>query len=127
MAGLWVLGAVVILWCLVSMVLAFLAWRRVGWARVTLVVSAAVAGVVSLIAFPVGLLSAVAAFTTVALLFTGGANDWYRGSGTTTGGYGGYPPQGPPTYPGPTYPGPSYPAPRPEDRAEDEKPPKNVW
>lgn len=122
MAGLWVLGVVVLLWCLISMVLAFLAWRRVGWARVTLAVSAGVAAVISLIAFPVGLLSAVAAVVTVVLLFTGGANEWYRGAGTTTGGYGSWPP-GPPSYPGPS----SYPAPRPEDRAEDEKPPKNVW
>jgi hypothetical protein len=96
---------------------------------VVLAVSAGVAGIVSLVAFPVGLLNAVAAFTTLALLFTGGANDWFRGSATTGGGQGTWPPQGPPSYPGSTpYPGaPTYPAPRPEDRAEDEKPPKNVW
>ncbi len=113
MAALWVLGVVVIFWSLVAMVLAFLAYRGAGWARITLAVSAGVAGIAALVAFPVGLVHAAAAFTTVALLFSGGANGWYAGRGPAApypGATHGPPPSGPPSGP-----------------PEQDKPPKNVW
>ncbi|MGZ4503497.1 MAG: hypothetical protein ACXVW3_06370 [Nocardioidaceae bacterium] len=74
---LWVTVAVTIFWCLCAMVLAVLAFRGVAWARVPLAVSAGMAGVVSLLAFPVGLVHVVAAVATVVLLFAGGAEHWF--------------------------------------------------
>lgn len=118
-AGLWVFCALVVFWSLVSMVLAFLAYRRIGWARVTLAVSAVVAGLVSFVAFPAGVLHTVAAFATVGLLFSGGANAWYAGQAGT-------PPPGPPYggWPPPQQPQPPQPQAGPP---EQPKPPKNVW
>jgi hypothetical protein len=109
LAVLWVMSAVAIVWSLAAMVLAFLVVRRQNWARITLVVSAAVTALVSVAAFPVGLPTLVAAVATIALLFTGGANAWFSRSG---GGYpvwdrtGQQPPYSPPEQP---------------------EPPKNVW
>jgi hypothetical protein len=76
-AALWVLGTLAVFWSVAAMVLAWLAYRRVSWARITLVVSAVISGLLSLVAFPVGLLNALGAFAVVVLLFVGGANDWY--------------------------------------------------
>jgi hypothetical protein len=108
MAALWLFGVVVIFWSLAAMVLAFFAYRRMTWARVTLVVSAVIAALFSLVAFPVGLLHTAASVATAWLLLRGDVGRWYAGreQGPT---YGPVPPAGP------------APAPRPE------KPPKNVW
>ena len=78
---LWVMSAIVIFWAIAAMALAVLAFRRVNAGRIGLVVSAAIAGVVCLAAFPVGWPHAIAAFTTLALLLRGGANEWYAGDG----------------------------------------------
>jgi hypothetical protein len=93
-AAMWVVSAIVLIWCIASAALAVFAFRRQNWARITLVVSAAIAGLFSLVTFPVGLLHTMAAGATVALLFTGGANRWYS---RKPGGYPSYqyPPYGP--------------------------------
>jgi hypothetical protein len=81
-AGLWVMGAIALFWGLAAMVLAWFAYRRANWARITLVVSAGFTILFSLLTFPVGLLHTLGAGAVIALLFTGGANEWYgRGSG----------------------------------------------
>ena len=81
----WVLSAVSIVWSLGAMALAALAFRRVEVARVTLVVSAIVAGLVCLAAVPVGWPGAVAAFTTVTLLSRRSTRDWFAGRGLPSG------------------------------------------
>ena len=88
-AGMWVVSAVSIFWCICAVVLAVFAYRRANWARITLVVSAATAALLSIAAFPAGLLNMLAAGATVALLFLGGANQWYSGK---SAGYPPYPP-----------------------------------
>lgn len=91
-AVLWVLSAICLFWCVASAVLAFLAYHRVSWARIALVVSAAMAALFSLaaVASLVSALNLIAAGATVVLLFTGGANEWYSRKG---GGYPSYPQQ----------------------------------
>ncbi len=136
LALLWLMSAVIIVWCLAAMVLAFFAYRRANWARITLVVSAAMALLLSLAAFPLGILHVLLTGAVIALLFVGGANAWY--SHKDGGGgfpyypsgpqqYGqppyGQPPSGPQQYGQPPYGGQPGQPPR-----EDEKdPPKNVW
>lgn len=92
-ALLWVTSAVLLFWCLAAMVLAFLAYRRQNWARITLVISAATTLVFSLAALPFSLLNMIGAGATIVLLFTGGANQWFS---RRTGGYPSYPQQYPP-------------------------------
>jgi hypothetical protein len=81
----WVLSAVAIVWSLGAMALAALVFRRVEIARVALVVSGIVAGLVCLAAVPVGWPGAVAAFTTVALLSRRPTRDWFAGRGLPSG------------------------------------------
>lgn len=81
-AALWVISAVLIFWCLAAMVLALLAFRRQNWARIVLVVSAAISILLGLVAFPFDVLHLIAAGAVIALLFTGGANRWYSRSAT---------------------------------------------
>jgi hypothetical protein len=80
-AALWLLGAIALIWGVVAMVLAWFAYRRANWARITLVVSAGMTALFSLVAFPVGLLHTLGSIAVVALLFTGGANEWYARRG----------------------------------------------
>ncbi len=77
LAAVWVVSAVAVFWSVAAVTLAFLAFRRLGWARVLLAVSAGMTCLVSLLAFPVGLLMLLPAGAVLVLLFTGGANDWY--------------------------------------------------
>jgi hypothetical protein len=49
-AGVHVMTAIVVVWCVAAIVLAVLAFRRVGWARVALAVCTGAAGLVSLAA-----------------------------------------------------------------------------
>ncbi len=120
LAVLWVMSAVSIFWSVSAFTLAVLVYRRVGWARVALVVSAAAAMLVSLLAFPFGLLHGVAAATTFALLLGKRSAAWFarRPVSPTPSGpsaSGGPGPGGPggPAYPGepdgrpgaPAYPG----------------------
>ncbi len=100
---LWVLSAVSIFWALSAMALAVLAFRRVSSARIALVVSAGLAGVVSLFVVPFGWLHAVAAFSCMALLLRRSSSQWYAGQDQPLAGP--RPPQppqqGPPTQPPP--------------------------
>lgn len=77
LAVLWVLSAVSIFWSVSAFALAVLVFRRVGWARIVLVVSAAAAMLVSLLAFPFGLLHGLAAATTFALLLGRKSAAWF--------------------------------------------------
>jgi hypothetical protein len=97
LAVVWVVSAVAIFWSVCAVILAVLAFRRVGWARIGLVVSAAMTMLFSLGALPASLLLVVPAAATVVLLFTGGANAWYSRRPRSFG-----PPPGPPAggYPG---------------------------
>lgn len=146
--ALWVIVVVVLFWGGSAMVLAWFAYRRASWARIALVVSASFALLISLAAFPVGLLHALGAGAVIALLFLGGANEWFAGRSGDQGFPGAfqpYPgPSGQEQYPGPQgrpeYPGPQdrqqSPGPRdePQDGPEDttgrdrkDEPPSNVW
>jgi hypothetical protein len=75
--------ALFLLWSLIAAILAVLVLRRSNAARITLVVSSAVTALFSL--FAIGsLVSAVpllAAIAVIVMLFTGGANDWFRSKG----------------------------------------------
>lgn len=90
LAVLWVMSAVSIFWSVSAFALAILVFRRVSWARVALVVSAAAAMLVSLLAFPFGLLHGLAAATTFALLLGKRSTSWFarRPLSTTSGPYG---------------------------------------
>ena len=72
---------VVIVWCLIACVLAMFVLRRSNAARITLVVSAVVAGLLSLLGIGsvVSAIPLLACLATVVLLFTGGAGDWFAG------------------------------------------------
>ncbi|HEX4976628.1 MAG TPA: hypothetical protein VFV40_02070 [Nocardioides sp.] len=147
LAVLWVMSAVSIFWSVSAFTLAVLAFRRVAWARVALVVSAAAAMLVSLLAFPFGLLHGMAAATTFALLLGKRSAAWFAHRPLTTtppggpgsGGYGG-PGGGEPARPDPsTYPDPPdgsheqpapppYQQPAPPPYQQPGKPPKPpVW
>jgi hypothetical protein len=70
---------VVAVWCLIACILAVFAMRRSNSARILLIISAVVAGLLSLLGIK-SVVSAVpflACLTVVICLFTGGANDWY--------------------------------------------------
>ncbi len=101
LAAVWVVSAVAVFWSVAALALAFLAFRRLGWARVLLAVSAGMTCLVSLIAFPAGLLMLLPAGAVLVLLFTGGANDWYarrsRPTPPPNGPYGGGGPGAPST------------------------------
>ena len=71
------------LWCIIACILAIFVMRRSNAARITLVVSSSVAALLSLIGIA-SLLSAVtliAAIAVIVLLFTGGANEWFKNKG----------------------------------------------
>ena len=84
LAVLWVMSAVSIFWSVSAFALAVLVFRRVGWARVALVVSAASAMLVSLLAFPFGLVHGLAAATTFALLLGKRSAAWFARRPLTT-------------------------------------------
>jgi hypothetical protein len=79
----WTIVGVTLVWCLLAIVLAVLAFRRSRGGRIGLAVSAALTVLVSLLA----ILSVVAALplllgvAVLVLLFTGGANDWFARRG----------------------------------------------
>ncbi len=76
---LYVVFAAFIIWCALAMVLAGFALRRSNGARIGLVVSSALAGVLSLLAITSGLsvVSLVACVAVIVCLFTGGAGQWF--------------------------------------------------
>ena len=97
----WAVAGTMLVWSLISIVLAILAFRRSNGARIALVVSAVMAALFSLVAI-MSIVSAVTlllAGATVILLFTGGANQWYSRrssdgphSGSQSGAYPGWQP-----------------------------------
>jgi hypothetical protein len=146
-AALWVVGAIALFWAVAAMVLAWFAYRRANWARITLVVSAGITALFSLLslavtAAPILLMQALSSGAVIVLLFVGGANDWYARRAGAQGfpgpfqPYGQQPqqPQQPPQQYGgqqpPQYGGQQGQPGRPEepkrDRGKDE-PPSNVW
>lgn len=70
---------VFVVWSLSAIVLGVLTLKRKSWARVMLVVSAAVTALFSLLGITSGLsaLTLIAAVAVIVLLFTGGANQWF--------------------------------------------------
>lgn len=76
-ALLWVVSAIVIFWCLAAMVLAVLVLKRQNWARIVLVVSAAMSAVLAVFALVAGVPTVLAAIATIILLFVGDANAWF--------------------------------------------------
>lgn len=72
----------VVLWCLAAAVLALLTFRGVGWARVVLIVSASIAGAVSLLGSAMGgfllVLTLIGAVVTVVLLARPEARPWFE-------------------------------------------------
>lgn len=68
-------------WSLGAVVLAWFTWRRHDWARYLLAVSAGLALLIGLIAFPVGLLHQIACAATIAGLFNARARAWFAGRG----------------------------------------------
>ena len=97
LAAVWVVSAIAIFWSVCAVILAVLAFRRVGWARYGLVVSAAMTVLFSLGAVPASLLLMIPAAATVVLLFTGGANAWFARRPRSFGPPPGGPYTGPPT------------------------------
>ncbi len=83
----------IVVWCLVAAVLAIFVLRRSNVARILLVISAAVAGVLALISITSGisLVPLVACLATIVLLFVGGAGDWFKRVPASAGGYPGDP------------------------------------
>ena len=71
------IGGALAVWSVVAIVLAILVLRRSNVARILLVVSSAVAALVSLLAMPLGLPVTTMAITAIVLLFVGGAGDWF--------------------------------------------------
>jgi hypothetical protein len=102
-AALWVMSAIIILWAVIAMVLAFLAFRGHNWARITLAVSCGFTILFSLLGITSGisLVTLIAAIVVLVLLFTGGAGAWFRPQPSypsVPGGYGsapGWPQQSP--------------------------------
>ncbi|HEU4545233.1 MAG TPA: hypothetical protein VFR88_02980, partial [Microlunatus sp.] len=108
-AATWVMGVIVVLWAATAMVLAWFAYRRSNWARIALVVSAALTLIFSVFAMPVGLLHTFGTGAVITLLFVGGAQQWYSRRGGPGGYPGPYQPYGQyggqPTQQGQQYPG----------------------
>lgn len=75
--------AVLAVWCLAAIVLAVLTLRGSNAARITLVVSAVLSALVSLLGLlvVVPLLLTAASIATATLLLTGGVGDWFSASG----------------------------------------------
>ncbi len=71
--------AVLVVWCVVAIVLAVATMRGSNGARITLIVSASVSALVSLLGalVIVPLLLTIASIATVVLLLTGGAGEWF--------------------------------------------------
>ncbi|RYU10767.1 hypothetical protein [Nocardioides iriomotensis] len=77
LSAFWVTVAIFLFWSLAGIVLAVLAWRRVTYGWVLLVVSAAMSALVGFVTFPFGLLVGIPAALTAGLLVSGPARRWY--------------------------------------------------
>ncbi|HET8961511.1 hypothetical protein [Nocardioides sp.] len=85
--GLVAIFGVFLVWCLIACILAVLVLRRSNAARITLVVSASVTAVLSLLGIGSGVsaIFLLAGVAVIVLLFVGGANDWFKGKPRQTG------------------------------------------
>ena len=74
-----VVMAVFMVWCLIAVVTGALSLRRQNWARIVTVISAAMSGLLSLLAIGavVTIVPLMAAIAAIVLYFVGGANEWY--------------------------------------------------
>ena len=81
-----VFGAFIV-WCIIAMALAVFAMRRSNGARIGLVVSAALAAILSLLAIASGTsaISLIGCIAVIVCLFTGGAGPWYAGKSGAAG------------------------------------------
>ena len=77
LSAFWVTVAIFLFWSLAGIVLAVLAWRRVTYGWLLLVVSAAMSALVGFVTFPFGLLVGIPAALTAGLLVSGPARRWY--------------------------------------------------
>lgn len=75
---LWTLGALLVLWSSGAALLAHQVWRGQAWARIALIVSTALAGLVSVLAFPLSLLHLAATAWVVGLLLSPPTRAWFR-------------------------------------------------
>jgi hypothetical protein len=77
----YVMAGFIVLWCLAAIVVAVLVWRRVGWARIVLLVSASACVGLSLLGSVLGafllVFPLVAGVATVALLVRTDARPWF--------------------------------------------------
>lgn len=74
-----VVGSIIFLvWCLATAALAFFTWRRMRLAWVLLVVSAGMAALISILAFPYSLLHLTAIAVTLGALLNRSTRDWFR-------------------------------------------------
>lgn len=73
---------VLLVWALITIVLAAFVLRRSNVARILLVISSGVVALFSLIGIASGIsvVSLIASIATIVLLFTGGAGDWFNGT-----------------------------------------------
>ncbi|WP_148573691.1 hypothetical protein [Nocardioides caldifontis] len=80
LATAWVSVAILLVWSLIAILLAVLAFRRSNVGRVLLTISAAMTALLSLLSIVslVPGITLVMGIATVVLLYTGGANQWYR-------------------------------------------------
>lgn len=75
--ALWTWAVVLVLWCSGALLLVWFTWRGSNGARVALVVSAVMAGVVGVLGFPVSLPHLIACASVVGLLVSAPAKAWF--------------------------------------------------
>lgn len=82
----------IVVWAVIAIVLAVFVLRRSNVARILLVISSAVAAVLSLLGIASGItiVTLLATAATIVLLFVGGANAWFKGEGPGSDQYGSY-------------------------------------
>jgi hypothetical protein len=84
-----IIGVMVVMaiWCLIALVLAIFVLRRSQVARILLVVSASIAGLLSLLAITSGasIVTLAGTIAVIVMLFAGGASDWFRNKHAVSG------------------------------------------
>lgn len=76
--SIWTGSTLLVLWSAGAALLAHFVWRRQAWARITLVVSAVLAALLAVLAFPVSLLHLAATAWVVGILLSPTTRDWFR-------------------------------------------------
>ncbi|HET9499898.1 MAG TPA: hypothetical protein VFO98_06530 [Marmoricola sp.] len=83
--ALWTWAVVLVLWCVAALVLVWFTWRRSNGARIALIVSAVLAGVVGVLGFPVTFAHLIGCAAVVGLLASAPAREWFARSGNRSG------------------------------------------